>query len=616
MYPRRTLVLLFLLTLAAAAALYHLRRNGAVTDSAAGRRVFPKNLDAVEALVLERGNETLSLQRQKGVWEITRPLAVPADAQRVRRLLDALESLPVTDQFPLRSLEQRQLSLEQLGLAPPQTRITLTLAGRPPVVLEIGRASPSGHALYLRHSGHPSQILTTDAVFLREQLGAFLEFRQRLLLPTLPSKITALEIRRPGQSVFRVIRKDNLWHLVQPISGRANQGVVNELAQTLADLAIEKFIWPETLSDPLSTPQPPPLDAFGLDPESALSLLVWEQAQPSPLRVRIGRPVPENPGLLYTLSTDQATVATVTNAILAILGQPPSEFRDKRLFREDPSLLAGLSIRYPGQTLELENDDSEWLLTAPVRARANTLMVAALVNTLLNLRADKINTNDDADATDPIDSPDSPAPSPIPQPSPLVSRQLLLAFKNQPPVALHFEHTPLHTLFTFANDPAITYLIASTNLPPELVNLDEATHLADLQILDLPSESVQRLTFSTPTATQSFECVNAQWQPAGLEPPPPVFADFQPAVLLDGLASLRAERVAQLTPLLPVQLQPLGLSPPALEITLDLSDSPSFRRVLSIGAPASLGTRHATLRGSEILYAVSTNSLPAFFFMD
>ena len=601
MYPRRTLVTLLILTLAAAALLHQLQRVRGNPDPLATRLVFPKPLDAVESLAIERGDETLSLRRQNGAWEITRPINVPADAQRVRRFLDALEALPVNDQFSTRSLEQRQLTLHDFGLDPPQARITTGLW-----TLDVGHASPTGHALYLRHSGLPSKIIATHAAFLQELPAAFLEFRQRLLIHAKPSHITALEIRRPGQPTFRVIRKDNLWHLVQPIAGRASQTAVNELAQALAELSIEHFIWPPTLSDPATTPEPPPLADFGLDPESALSLLIWEQAQTSPLRLRFSQPVPENPGLLHALAADQATLVAVPAAILNLLDLPPSEFRDKRLFREDPEQLANITIRYPGQTLELECDDGHWTLTSPVRNRANQRMVRSLANTLLNLRADRIVVDDLTDPTDQTDQTDPLLPSAFSlQPS---SRQLQLAFKNLPPVVLHFQHTPLETQFAFANDPAITYCIASTNLPPELINLDEATHLADPQILDLLPEAVTRVTFTSTTSTQVWERANGHWKKDPSDPSDPT----DPTDLLEALCSLRAERVAQLTPLLPVQLETLGLTPPALEITLDLSDdSPSFRRVLSIGAPASPGLLHATLRGADILYVVSTNAIPA-----
>ncbi|MCL1888347.1 MAG: DUF4340 domain-containing protein [Kiritimatiellaeota bacterium] len=627
MYPRRTLAILLILTVAAAALLIRLRRDGAALDPAAPRRVITQNLDATEGLVLERGGESIEIKRQNGAWDITRPVAVPADAQRVQRFLDALETLPVVDQFSTRSLGQRELTLAQLGLDPPEARVTLHFAGRPATVLDIGHASPSGRALYARLSGRPNTIFVTDAVFAAQMPAAFLEFRQRLLLPPLSAHITALEIQRPGRPTFRVIRKDTLWHLVQPIAGRASQGVVNDLIQALAELAVADFIWPETLSDPAATPGPPDLAPLGLDAASAVSLLIWEQARPNPLRLRVGLPVPEKPGLLHALSTDQATLVTVTNAILGIMGQPPAEFRDKRLFREDPALLATLSIRYPGQTLELEcDDDGQWLVTSPVRARANPLMARVLANTILNLRADTITAVENGparcpncgarvgEAEDAVETtcPECldalPAPSAPPASvSPPSQRQLVLAFRDLPPVTLDFQYTPFQTPFTFANDPGVTYLIASSNLPPELVSLDEAARLADPQILDLMPEAVHRLTFATPASTQVFERVETQWRRVGADPGGPA---MQPSVLLEDLAGLRAERVAQLTPLLPVQLEALGFSPPALEAVFDFSDdSPSFRRVLSIGGEASPGTRHATVRGTDILYVVSTNAL-------
>ncbi len=585
MFPRRTLLALLFFALLAGAALHVLHRYAALTGAPDTHRLFQQNLDAADTLSIERGDRSISLQRHNSQWDILHPVVASADTRRIRQLLDALEALPVIDQFSPRTLEQRKLSLELLGLSPPQARLTLTVQGHS-TTLDIGHASPSGNALYLIHSGFPGKVLVTDAALLRQLPANFSEFRQRLLIPALVPQITALEIRRPAQPTLRLTRKDNLWHIVQPIAGRASQLVVAELTQALAALSIESFVWPETLSE---SGQPPSFARYGLDTESALSLLIWEQEKSSPLRIRLGHPPASSPGLLYALAADQTTIVTVTNSALPFLDLSPADFRDRRLFRENPDHLASLSIRYPNQTLELECDaDRQWMLNAPLRSRANQATVRAFINTLLTLRADKIIADDSLPGAASILPPE---------------QQMTLNFKNLPPLSLNYQFGPVLSQFAFTNAPAVVYLIPSTNLPPELVSLDEATIFADPQIINVPSDAVKRLTLATPASTQTFERVSAAWQSSTSA------TDLLPKIpqWIDELSHLRAERVAQLTPLFPLQLDSLHLAPPEYEITLDLSESDALRRVLAIGVPSPTGGRYAALRGSDVLYILSTN---------
>lgn len=583
MFSKRTFISLVLFCTLATAVLYLLERYTLLAPDGHRRHVLPENLDGVDMLHVVRPGLTFELQKENNLWVLRQPASVPADEPYVRRLLDTLETLPVEDQLTLRTLGQRGLTLGRLGFAPPQGTIAIHLRGRI-FTLDIGHTAPSGNALYVRRPDLPDRVFVTDAALLAALPASVDDLRRRRLLALPANQIGVLEIRRPASPTFRVIRKDNLWQLIQPVSGRASQNAVNELIAALGRLTADSFIRP---LDMAASPSQAALTQYGLDAENAVSILLWEQGKTTPLRLRLGAPVPGAPGFCYALMDDQGTVACVSNTVAPHLALPPSAFRNRRLFRETEDALSGITVRYPNQTLELGcNAEREWQLLAPVRSRANQAGTHTFINTLLNLRADDIAYIED----------DDPAPPPS-------DHQLTLAFRTLPPTTLHFSYeSPLYR-FYFAGTPAVFYYFNASNLPPALVSLDEAAGLADPAIINESLDAVTRVTFATATATQTLERA-AGWRPsAGWLP-----AD--PLPLLDNLSHLTAARIAQLAPLTSTQLAAHGLAPPAMEITLDLASSGSLRRVLLVGAPAPGGERYATLLGRDLLYLIKTNALP------
>lgn len=122
----------------------------------------------VKAITLERGEETLSLERQTDdTWRLTRPIQSPAEAGAVAFLLSRLN----TDR-PLQRVTMQPEETPDFGFTQPTGTVTLTLADDRRHTLILGGPDFSGSAYYAvvdpynwppQAGGEPYPVLVVNA---------------------------------------------------------------------------------------------------------------------------------------------------------------------------------------------------------------------------------------------------------------------------------------------------------------------------------------------------------------------------------------------------------------------------------------------------------------------
>lgn len=186
------------------------------------------------------------------------------------------------------------------------------------------------------------------------------------------SAVTAIEIRRTN-GVIRAYRTNDLWVLSDPAyPGQITP--IESFLRTIEGLSQRAYVSPQTV-------QTDGLKAFGLEPPAASVLL---QAGSNRIRLEIGSKTPLA-NQLY-VQTGPIGISLTDLALLDHLPHSSSDWRDRRLL--NLPVFNRLQIRSWPNLLELERDRTNllWRIAKPIQARADTNLIAQLINELQNAR--------------------------------------------------------------------------------------------------------------------------------------------------------------------------------------------------------------------------------------
>jgi hypothetical protein len=587
---------MLLLATGACVLLLHLlgrRAAGNLVPVGPSARLVAGGLADIDALIVERGGQRIELRRTGAAWDVSQPFSAGADPVAVMRLLDALERAPVRDRFSMDELGRRALNLGDLGLAPPAARIVMSTPNQR-IELQFGACLPSGREVYVCSDQAGQAVLVTDRDVFAAVPESLDQMRERTLWRESQSRVTAIELRRPGMPFVKLLRDDDGWQMAQPFSARANPAAVGRALDALRAVRIESFVWPSgtNSADGVTGGIRTRLAYYGLDGDSGVQVQLWESGNPVGVRLRFGRPVEGAPGCVYALTPGGASVVAVTNAVLTDLMASPAELRDKRLLPVAAAEMTRLTLQAADQTLTLiRATGGGWNLTTPVQGRADAAAADRLAAALADLRAERVLDADPAAVGAGVG----------PEYSVGVTAGVNdWRFTVTPSLA---EAGCVNIVFT--NAPAV-FVVAATNLPAALAAPDGLLGLVDRTVLALPATTVRRLAVRRGHENWSVQrAANGEgWEAAdGREPDAPAIAAW-----LELLAALRVDRIERLGA---GARDPaaFGMREPWLEATVEVVSDDALRKVLLVGQLAGANGRFAMLRGHDVIFVLGQDAL-------
>jgi len=192
----------------------------------------------VKRLTLERGRETIRLEKPDEGWIVRRPIEAPADGPTLTDLLNALESVRATSFV---SETPKESDLKRFGLAPPLARLTLLQEGwdvEKSVIL--GKEAPGG-GRYARTAGR-DPVLTIPADFWTKVSTRLFDLRRRDLLGVQQYRVDTITLTRSGRPSVSLRReKDQTWTLSGASQGTLKTESVDALLRMISDLKAQSF---------------------------------------------------------------------------------------------------------------------------------------------------------------------------------------------------------------------------------------------------------------------------------------------------------------------------------------------------------------------------------------
>ncbi len=580
--------------------------------------------DRVHHLSLDFGSHRMECVRSNAGWELRFPLMAPADEGRMECILSALQAMRIYDAVTARQRESRLLSLADFGLEPPRVRIALRDGVRTRY-LRIGQDVPLGKGLFVWLESEPDVWVVGPAV--AEALPAKAEdLRARRVFQGETARTTRLEIQRPGVGFLQLVRQGGKWRLQQPFYARVDTARVHLILDTLYSVEVERFVWDAPPPVPGGSAPSPALamapdrlavleSSYGLAPDEAVRLTVWQEGQELSQELRLGKSVPDKPNSLYAKIRDIPSVYQVSRTILETVSVTPNELRDRNLFFVDPRDVRVIGLQKGDQKLVLRRQpDTSWVLSEPVEWPADGPTVGDLLRRITALRVEAF-----ADGTE-------TNLAALGLAAPVL---ILHVLKNEPhgteteassPASFLSEGqedrlligqtagTPRRFFARFERDGirfgegATVYELAPAAVMDLGPDLTDPLRFRDRHMLAVLPQNIKRIhwTLETGEAIVTQDPSSATW--TLVHPPGSVLLKDALDDFLLAVAALRADRIECHNP---KDLSGYGLATPAARITLTLSETEGLQKSLFIGAPAGAWGRFVLIQGQDVVFALS-----------
>jgi hypothetical protein len=245
---RSTIALLVVLLGLSAYIYFVVSKKPETGAEAAKERVFV-SLDADkidEIKVKSESGDTTTLKKTNGMWQMTAPLMVKADAMQVSALATNLSTLEIT-----RVVDESPADLKEYGLDSPRVEIAFKASGDKTYGdshrLFLGGKSPTGGDLFARRDGDKRVILVagyTDPIFNR----ATFDLRDKTLLAFDREKVDRIDLSSggPGATSLELAKEGTDWKVTMPIAAVADYSAVDSLVGRLQTVAMKSIVAEQT----------------------------------------------------------------------------------------------------------------------------------------------------------------------------------------------------------------------------------------------------------------------------------------------------------------------------------------------------------------------------------
>ena len=324
--------------------------------------------DKIEQVTVTSASaEKTTLQKQGAAWQVTAPVAAPADEAEISGIASNLASLEVQ-----RVIDEQATDFKQYGLDPARISVTFKTGGKEHTLL-LGRKTPAGGDMYARLPGSPRVFLVSSFLETTFNKTTF-DLRDKTVLKIDREKVERVEVQT-GDVTKTFVKQGPDWRITAPIDARADFGGVEGIVGRLNTSPMKSIEAPQ-VTDATE------LAKYGLDKPAAIVRVVSGSSQAG---LAIGKAAAE--GTVYARDLSRPMVFTIESALADELKKPADDFRIKDLFDARGFNTTRVEAVRQGVTLAFEKDKDGWKQVTPSAKAADAAKVEALLTALTNTRA-------------------------------------------------------------------------------------------------------------------------------------------------------------------------------------------------------------------------------------
>jgi hypothetical protein len=329
----------------------------------------------VSAIEIATRDASMTVESAEGKWKLTRPVALPADAETINEFLDKLAGAQIKE-----FAAEAPPSLQPYGLDRP-TKVTIHTGRdkeRSQKTLQLGRVDTQKKGVYAMRPGEASVFLVPEDVWtaVPKTVAAV---RDRVVVDFDRDKLTRVDVESEKGAVT-VVREKDAWRITAPEPLPADQVQVGSLLARLRDLRSQGFVAEDAAGIQRYLPKPAVKVTLTTTEGSQVVLL-----GPSPDK-RGGQPS------AYAAIAGRGPVALVDAKILGEAARGPGDLRDRTLVMGlEPREIGRVRVTGNGQTAVLERKgDDDWRLVEPTRGAAKSAKADDLLFSLRALKWQEI----------------------------------------------------------------------------------------------------------------------------------------------------------------------------------------------------------------------------------
>lgn len=606
----RTTLRLFLAVCILAGAIWFFERR---SESEAKKReleysLFDSEAKDVSDFAFEHGNFRVVCSKEDGVWLIKSPLVARANVGEIERMLNLFVSIPKEEIIGPAQRRSRGLTLKDYGLLDPRARVTLgTRLGSRDVIM--GYDAPLGDLMYVMYAGGKDVIAVHKS--LRGVLPSNIEkLRDKHLLHGDAGMTSRLEIQRPG-SFIQLAQVDGEWLIRQPISARADSGLVSRLLDDLYGLKATAFIW-----DPVIRPQSGLDDTVEIegdatvanqtyhltDDDASARVTVWVNGDEVGKELILGTASRESDKRIYAKLRDKDAIYTVDKVILDAVSVAMDDVRDKALYSYKPDVLLEVAFEKGDKKLILKRERNlSWMVVDPVKWPADNAVVKQMIQHIVLLRAESYVA---VGATNLLEyglEPCSYSITVSDKPAGDTPKSKLLIGK------LSEDGQSVYGMFA---DSGEVMLLPSDMLESISLNPVDPLVYKDRTMLTISPESVTRLTLQKNGKEQSVILDDKGTWSVATGSSTNGMVNIEQSILAAALKSvliyssnLRAIRIEEHNP---EDLEKYGLDKPSAVLTLGLASGEGIQKSLMIGDESGTDGRYVMVQGQDVVFVLAT----------
>ena len=317
-----------------------------------GIEVAPGGADAIRAERLPGASET---------WHLTRPISYAAQAKPIQALLDGLRTIEWQERIGAHELQTQPDAQERYGFTRPQFEISLNTSGAEQKIL-FGTSTPLGDQVCLQVVGSPDVYLV-DAQFLLLLPSDKDQWRDPSLLD--PARLTydSIQLRSPGRGTVELDRNstNHLWFMKLPVTGRADNAVVNDMLKQLRGLRVQQFV----SDDPQADLEPYGLQTSPQTPQ--LDLTFWRGTNVI-AGLQAGTSPTNQVTLVYARRLDPSNIVAVARQALLPWQGAYSNFLDYHFISMSPATIAAIDVDGDGPFTVEKQGNGRWLVHSAAAA--------------------------------------------------------------------------------------------------------------------------------------------------------------------------------------------------------------------------------------------------------
>lgn len=196
----------------------------------------PAEIVSLEVTNLTAEPKSWTLSKVDKSWKVTAPIAYPADAEGIDRLLKI-----ILDAKAEREFASADRPLSAFGLEPAQIVYSLKdLAGKTHK-FSIGGKAPTGFSSYAQHNSDPKIFLVNQYLFTATN-KTLTDFRDKKIGVPAVSEIKSIDVTFADQAPIRLEKQGEEWKVAAPLSLDADSLDTKKWIMGWDDLRVADFI--------------------------------------------------------------------------------------------------------------------------------------------------------------------------------------------------------------------------------------------------------------------------------------------------------------------------------------------------------------------------------------